>query len=544
MYIIAKKNREEKTFVNYSAVVDDKSLNSTLFYALRYLNQGFSIIPVKGSHYSKGVDIDERLKDTKAPLVKWSEYQQRLPTEKEIREWIDKWPMANIAIVTGKISHLVVVDFDSAEAVRWAKNKGYLNTAIVRTARGVHAYYSYPMEGYVKNSVDGDKKIDIRADGGYVIAPPSEHLTGMQYTWETVDVPITPLPEIFVSQARNKKVIDLKPLYKGVGKGSRNDTLARLCGSWVNDGLDYEDCMEMAEVWNQKNDPPLPAKEVERTVKSILYRHSLNDVTVQRMYHEKNLLRFPVFTHSRTRIHKVEEISVVQEYGKESRKWVVIPSKMGLPGPFDEAVFMAINMVLSEMPKPISNPVEVGGLRDIARMINLNHSSGKVSKMIKESMLRIKSLTIITEKTFYDAEKRKFITDSFGIFDRIIFSGQKADDEERIYTTKIWLNLVFLKNINAGFASSLSYSTYISLNNGLARGIYRCLSPVLALSDNLPVNISYKKLAQRLQVKEEYSPSRIRTQLSEAHKELQKKVFSKVIITQTSSGKVIVTYFR
>lgn len=527
-----------------ATIVDNKSGNSTLFYALWYLKHGFSIIPIKGSHYSKGVDIDERLKDTKAPLVKWSEYQQRHPTENEIREWFTKWPMANIAIVTGKISNLVVVDFDSAEAVMWAKNKGYLNTAVASTARGAHAYYRYPAEGYVKNSVDGDNKIDIRADGGYVIAPPSVHLTGMQYTWETLEVHISTLPEIFVSQAQNKKVIDLKPLYKGVNSGGRNNTLARLCGSWVNGRLDYEECMEMAEVWNQKNNPPLPAEEVERTVKSIFYRHSLNDATVQRMYHEKNLLRYPIFTHSRTRIHKVEEISVVQEYGKESRKWVVIPSKMGLPGPFDEAVFMAINMVLSRMPKPISNPVEVGGLRDIARMINLNHNSGKVSKMIKESMLRIKSLTIVTEKTFYDAEKRKFITDTFGIFDRIIFSGQKNDDEERIYTTKIWLNLVFMKNINAGFASSLNYSKYISLNNGLARGIYRCLSPVLAMSDNLKVNISYTKLAQRLQIREENGPARVRQQLLEAHKELQEKVFSRINVAQTSSGKVIVVYFR
>jgi len=530
--------------VDSATIVDNKSGNSTLFYALWYLKHGFSIIPIKGSHYSKGANIDKRLKDTKAPLVKWSEYQQKPPTENEIREWFTKWPMANIAIVTGKISNIVVVDFDSAEAVMWAKNKGYLNTAVASTARGSHAYYRYPAEGYVKNSVDGDNKVDIRADGGYVIAPPSVHLTGMQYTWETLKAHISTLPEIFVSQAQNKKVIDLKPLYKGVNNGSRNNTLARLCGSWVNDRLDYEECMEMAEVWNQNNNPPLPAKEVERTVKSILYRHSLNDVTVQRMYHEKNLLRFPIFTHSRTRIHKVEEISVVQEYGKECRKWVVIPSKMGLPGPFDEAVFMAINMVLSKMPKPISNPVEVGGLRDIARMINLNHSSGKVSKMIKESLLRIKSLTIVTEKTFYDAEKRKFITDSFGIFDRIIFSGQKNDDEERIYTTKIWLNLVFMKNINAGFASSLNYSKYISLNNGLARGIYRCLSPVLAMSDNLKVNISYTKLAQRLQIREENGPARIRQQLLEAHKELQEKVFSRISITVTSSGKVIVVYFR
>jgi putative DNA primase/helicase len=49
--------------------------------------------------------------------------------------------------------------------------------------------------------------------------------------------------------------------------------LARLAGSWVNDGLSFEECLENAHIWNSKNTPPLEPKEVERTVKSIYEKH-------------------------------------------------------------------------------------------------------------------------------------------------------------------------------------------------------------------------------------------------------------------------------
>lgn len=116
-----------------------KQENEVLSFALRYLELGFSIIPVRGKYYSGG---NESL--SKSPLIKWSEFQHRHPTEEEVRLWFSRYPHANIAVITGAISGIVVVDFDSEEAVRWAKQEGLLNTPLVKTARGLHAYYSHP----------------------------------------------------------------------------------------------------------------------------------------------------------------------------------------------------------------------------------------------------------------------------------------------------------------------------------------------------------------------------------------------------------------
>lgn len=65
----------------------------------------------------------------------------------------------------------------------------------------------------------------------------------------------------------------LRELYQGVPEGQRNDSLARLVGSWANDKLTLEECLENAYLCNSKNDPPLPEKEVKQTVKSIFEKY-------------------------------------------------------------------------------------------------------------------------------------------------------------------------------------------------------------------------------------------------------------------------------
>ncbi len=71
----------------------------------------FSVIPL-------------RPHDKKPMLPSWAEYQRRLPSEEEVDLWWTQWPDANIGIVTGAISGLVVVDVDGAEGLKWMKVNG------------------------------------------------------------------------------------------------------------------------------------------------------------------------------------------------------------------------------------------------------------------------------------------------------------------------------------------------------------------------------------------------------------------------------------
>ena len=71
--------------------------------ALLYRDKGFSVIPVKGN---------------KKPYIPWTEFQERKATVEEIEQWWKKWPGANVGIVTGKISGVVVkADPETGEAL-------------------------------------------------------------------------------------------------------------------------------------------------------------------------------------------------------------------------------------------------------------------------------------------------------------------------------------------------------------------------------------------------------------------------------------------
>jgi len=223
---------------------------------------GFSVIPLIG----------------KRPAIEWKEYQQRKPSEDELKEWFIENDY-NVGIVTGAISEIVVVDLDSKEAIDFAKKNKFPKTPCVKTARGYHLYFKY------KNGVRNFQKrpelkdIDLRADGGYVVAPPSIHPdTKKTYEWKVVpgEVDYAEIPEIILQKPQQKTQIT--ELYKGVTEGERNNTLTRLVGSWVSDGLTYEECLENAFLWNSKNEPPLPEKEIEATVKSIFEKHRKIDI--------------------------------------------------------------------------------------------------------------------------------------------------------------------------------------------------------------------------------------------------------------------------
>jgi hypothetical protein len=156
--------------------------NASLTTALALWRRGLSIVPVPRPR--PGVPPGQP-GDGKVPAIPWRDYQQRLPTEDEIRRWFAT-PM-NIAIITGKISDVVVVDADEPEALRWCTANLRYTPWQTQTSRGFHLFYRHPgPEIEVRNRArietrDGRLAIDVRGDGGYVIAPGSIHASGAEY---------------------------------------------------------------------------------------------------------------------------------------------------------------------------------------------------------------------------------------------------------------------------------------------------------------------------------------------------------------------------
>lgn len=246
-----------------------------LEYAESYLSKGFTIFPVKPKQ--------------KRPAVKWKVFQFRKPTHDELKRWFGHKNSYGIAIVTGQISGICVMDFDSPEAYQKAKIKGLPKTPTVKTAKGYHAYFKYPDNtSNFHNRVD-ISGFDIRGDGGYVVAPPSIHPSGHRYKWAEGmgldDLPLARLPEwimrevktpVNLSQHKNKqsrklmKGRPLNELLQGVDEGCRNHSMTRIAGVLVSRGCSHANSLGILLKINQRNRPPLPPREVGIILKSIM----------------------------------------------------------------------------------------------------------------------------------------------------------------------------------------------------------------------------------------------------------------------------------
>jgi hypothetical protein len=105
-----------------------------------------------------------------------------------IRAWWRQEPDFNIGIATGPASNVFVIDIDSGEAEAELRRLEAENAALppsieTITARGRHVYFRWP-EKPVRNSTSKIAPgIDVRGDGGYVLAPPSIHPSGRAYAW-------------------------------------------------------------------------------------------------------------------------------------------------------------------------------------------------------------------------------------------------------------------------------------------------------------------------------------------------------------------------
>ena len=167
--------------------------------ARRYLARGWSVLPL-------------RPRD-KRPLVRWENLQNERPCEADIAEWFLCWPDANIGIVTGEISNLIVLDVD-------------------------------PKHG-------GDaSEIPLAPLPRWCIAP----VRG---------------PRIGRSPLEWRRLVR-----EGVAEGQRNSTIASLTGHLLWHGVDTDVALELLLAWNRMRClPPLADAEVAQVVASITRLH-------------------------------------------------------------------------------------------------------------------------------------------------------------------------------------------------------------------------------------------------------------------------------
>lgn len=188
--------------------------------ALEYAGRGIPVFPVKAD---------------KAPYTAHAFYDATTDTE-QIEEWWQRWPGAGIAVPTGADTGLVVLDADRPEALERLEALGMDATAPkVKTARDTHYYYQHPGVKVKSRPIfDG---CDVKADGGYVLVPPSPakewvvplngHLPELPPWFDRVNVRVDDPKEPF----------DTAAALEGAPKGARDNTLIGLVGKLVAAGV-------------------------------------------------------------------------------------------------------------------------------------------------------------------------------------------------------------------------------------------------------------------------------------------------------------------
>lgn len=194
-------------------------------------------------------------------------------------DWLDSYDPLNIGLVTGRISGLVVIDVDMPHPDEVAIGLGLPLPTLTAITGGGGRHYFYRCDKRVKSLSGWDEGVDVRAEGGFVVAAPSLHESGSHYKWSVktapLDFPSELLTGRLVENSETRPSTDgwYREILKGVEEGVRSYSAARLAGRYARKDLSILECVMILNLWNEQNDPPMRKEELLATIRSVYKRH-------------------------------------------------------------------------------------------------------------------------------------------------------------------------------------------------------------------------------------------------------------------------------
>jgi len=242
--------------------------------ALALLARGWSVIPL----WPK----------SKQAIHQWTEYQRRLPTPEEIEKWWREEPEANIGVVTGAVSGIIVGDVDPRHggSVETMQKDAPSPFVVTTPGGGAHFYYRHP-GGRVQKGKPRPG-IDRQSDGCYVVAAGSFVVTdayqgdytqlaegelGEAPTWLLAGQP----ESASGGQQSQAEAWIARSLREGCAPGTRNDTLAKLAGYFAGRGIPEDVAISFLVPWVlRQKDTGVTSDEAHTTVASIYAKERRN----------------------------------------------------------------------------------------------------------------------------------------------------------------------------------------------------------------------------------------------------------------------------
>ena len=195
---------------------------------------------------------------------------------------------------------------------------------------------------------------------------------------------------------------------------------------------------------------------------------------------EVNLLIFPFFILERKSKKLETEYKDIVKRGNKKIEiiWnVSANTKYGYPGLFDREVHKVIEQIISEILKKdgeIKNPISFS-IYDLCNRMGITTSGGKNYRKVKEALERIRMTGIKSEGAFYHKGQKEWISKVFGLYDSIIFRGEKLEDGSIAEKNLLYLGNIYLQSLNSFNIKPIDYTYWRSLESKIASRLYEIL---------------------------------------------------------------------
>lgn len=219
--------------------------------ALDYAGRGWSVLPLEG-----------KIPRNRNGLTSAS------TNVGQLGDWWRRWPDANVGIRTGAESGLVVLDVDprhggllSLEKLKRQHGSLAPVPQVLTGSGGQHLYFAHPGVE-VRNSAGkvGDG-LDIRGDGGYVVAPPSIHESGNPYKWLRVDG-LEAAPSWLLEASASTNGNTAANIPDVIPEGQRRAAMLTVAGKLKRAGLSGDEILPTLQKMNERCRPPLDEQEL------------------------------------------------------------------------------------------------------------------------------------------------------------------------------------------------------------------------------------------------------------------------------------------
>jgi Bifunctional DNA primase/polymerase, N-terminal/Primase C terminal 1 (PriCT-1) len=292
-----------------------------------------------------------------------------------IRSWWSKWPHANIGIPTGERSGLLVLDIDdhgSASLDALEEEHGQVpETLTVRTGGGgMHTYFKYPAGSGIRNTAGQvGFGLDVRGEGGYVVAPPSRTDKGPYAFLDRKPLAAPPAwlleaarkPQRAATHEAGAEAGGVRGLEgESIPYGKRGDTLFRIACSLRARGCEYDQILsELRQVNQERCSPPIGAhpedrddRELEKIAESVVSRYPAGDASPE------------------PPPEVLKNVEALFSEVLERLKWA------GRGGPTDRAVYVALLITAQRYGQPSRGGIKVYlSVRDLALVASVSKTT-------------------------------------------------------------------------------------------------------------------------------------------------------------------------